>query len=137
MFEIVVDESLGFTVKVFGAYLVDDHPIYSENLRSMRNITISNLVNGLKKYKLCSGAIATEFTAKLYHHVVPIEINDLMDNENEQQFPHEGFWRAKDCLLICEQENGVCESCSEYCLYSEKARKAKDNRGNLMKCEQN
>lgn len=94
MFEIVVDESLGFTVKVFGAYLVDDHPIYSENLRSMRNITISNLVYGWKKYKVCSGAIATEFTAKLYHHV-PIEINDLIDNENEQQFPHEGFWRAR------------------------------------------
>ena len=34
-FEIVVDESLGFPVKVFGAYLVDDHPIYTENLRSI------------------------------------------------------------------------------------------------------
>ena len=44
-FEIVVDESLGFTVKVFGAYLVDDHPLYTGNLRSMRSVTISNLVN--------------------------------------------------------------------------------------------
>ena len=122
-FEIVVDESLGFTVKVFGAYLVDDHPLYTENLRSMRNVTISNLVNGLEKYKLCDGAIATELTAKLYHHVVPIAANDQMDNENDKvnQFPHQGFWRTKDCLLICEQVNNVCKSCYEYCLSSEKA----------------
>ena len=129
-FEIVVDESLGFTVKVFGAYLVDDHPLYTGNLRSMRNVTISNLVNGLEKYKLCDGVIATELTAKLYHHVVPIAANDQMDDENDKvnQFPHQGFWRTKDCLLLCEQVNNVCESCSEYCLSSEKARKAKENR---------
>ena len=129
-FEIVVDESLGFTVKVFGAYLVDDHPLYTGNLRSMRNVTISNLVNGLEKYKLCDGVIATELAAKLYHHVVPIAANDQMDDENDKvnQFPHQGFWRTKDCLLLCEQVNNVCESCSEYCLSSEKARKAKENR---------
>ena len=129
-FEIVVDESLGFTVKVFGAYLVDDHPLYTGNLRSMRNVTISNLVNGLEKYKLCDGVIATELTAKLYHHVVPMAANDQMDDENDKvnQFPHQGFWRTKDCLLLCEQVNNVCESCSEYCLSSEKARKAKENR---------
>ena len=129
-FEIVVDESLGFTVKVFGAYLVDDHPLYTENLRSMRNVPISNLVNGLEKYKLCDGVIATELTAKLYHHVVPIAANDQMDDENDKvnQFPHQGFWRTKDFLQICEQVNNVCESCSEYCLSFEKARKAKENR---------
>jgi hypothetical protein len=96
----------------------------------MRNVTISYLVNGLEKYKLCDGVFATELTAKLYHHVIPIAINDQMDGENDkgQQFPHEGFWRTKDCLLICEPGNSVCESCSGYCLSSEKARKAKENR---------
>ena len=39
-----------------------------------------------------------------------------------------GFWRTKNCLLICELVNNVCESCFEYCLSSEKARKAKENR---------
>ena len=104
-FEIVVDESLGFTVKVFGAYLVDDHPLYTANLRSMRDVTISNLVNGLEKYKLRDGVIATELTAKLYHHVVPIAANDQMDDENDKvnNFPHQGFWRTKDYLLLCEQ----------------------------------
>ena len=53
-----------------------------------------------------------------------------MDDENDKvnQFPHHGFWRTKNCLLICELVNNVCESCSEYCLSSEKARKAKENR---------
>ena len=68
----------------------------------MRNVTISNLDDGLKKYKLCDGVIATELTAKLYHHVVPIAANDQMNEETDKvnQFPHQGFWRTKDCLLI-------------------------------------
>ena len=33
--EIVVDESLEYTVKVYGDYLVKDHPVYTVNLRSM------------------------------------------------------------------------------------------------------
>ena len=129
-FEIVVDESLAFTVKVFGANLVEDHPVYTENLRSMRNVTVFNLVKGLENYKLCEGVIATEITAQLYHHVVPIAVKDQMDDENDkvQQFPHEGYWRTKDCSLLCEQEDNVCGSCSGYCLSCEKARKAKENR---------
>ena len=115
--EIVVDESLAYTVKVYGAYLVEDHPVYTVNLRSMRNTTISHLVNELEKCKLCGGVTATELTAKLYHHVVPI-VNDQIDSENDYcQFPNEGHWRTKGCSLLIEQENNVCESCSEYCAH--------------------
>ena len=126
--EIVVDESLAYTVKVYGAYLVEDHPVYTVNLRSMRNTTISHLVNELEKCKLCGGVTATELTAKLYHHVVPM-VNDQIDSENDYcQFPNEGHWRTKGCSLLIEQENNVCESCSEYCAVAEKARKGKENR---------
>jgi len=34
-----VDDSLGFTVKVFGSYLVDDHPLYHKHRRTMCNVT--------------------------------------------------------------------------------------------------
>ncbi len=38
----IVDDSLSFTVKVFGSYLVDDHPLYLKYRHTMCNVTLSN-----------------------------------------------------------------------------------------------
>ena len=46
--EIVIDESLGFTVKVFGSYLPEDHPLYLYYCRTVRKITVSNLLRQLE-----------------------------------------------------------------------------------------
>lgn len=46
--EIIMDDSLGFTVKVFGSYLPEDHPLYLDYHRTVRNITVSNLIRQLK-----------------------------------------------------------------------------------------
>ena len=45
--ELVVDDSLGFTIKVDGWLLPDDHILHTKYLRSMRNITLSDLVKEL------------------------------------------------------------------------------------------
>ena len=109
-FEIIVDDGLGFTVKVYGCYLVEDHPLYLEYRRSMQNVTMSNLVKDLEGYKLCNGVQTLELTSKLFHHVVPINHDTVSEHEEEaeeeeeqQQFPHKGFWRAKGWFLIQEQ----------------------------------
>ena len=52
--EIIVDDSLGFTVKVFGSYLVHDHPLYLKYRHAMCNVTLSNLVQDLENLKLCT-----------------------------------------------------------------------------------
>ena len=70
--EIIIDDSLGFTVKVYGCYLVEDHPLYLQYCPWMQNVTMSNLVKELEGYKLCSGVQALELTSKIFHHVVPI-----------------------------------------------------------------
>ena len=38
--EIIVDDSLSFTVKVYGCFLPEDHPVYVKYRRSVRNISI-------------------------------------------------------------------------------------------------
>ena len=38
-FTIIVDDGLGFTVKVYNWFLPEDHVIYKSNKRSVRNIT--------------------------------------------------------------------------------------------------
>ena len=100
-----MDDSLGFTVKVFGSYMVDDHPLYLKYCRTMCNVTLSNLVKDLENLKLCTGVNPIELTSKLFHHVVPVN-HDCMGEEAEpQQFPHKGFWRVKECLL--QKASGV------------------------------
>ena len=124
--EIIMDDSLGFTVKVFGSYLPEDHPLYLCYCRTVRNITVSNLITQLEGYKLCDGVSTMELNGKLYHHVIPLS-HDTFGEEEEQQFPHKGFWRAKGCFLLCEQ-GVVCCECEEFTCYAENARKLKESR---------
>ena len=52
-FEIYVDDSLHFTIRVFGWLLHDTHQIYKENLRSIWYITLSSLMQELDLFNLC------------------------------------------------------------------------------------
>lgn len=85
--EIIVDDSLGFTVTVFGSYLVHDHPLYLKYRRAMCNVTLSNLVKDLENLKLCTGVNPMELTSKLFHHVVPVNHDCMGEEEEQQQFP--------------------------------------------------
>ena len=40
----------------------------------------------------------------------------LKEDEQCEQFPKKGFWRSKDCHLMCEKEaeESTCLPCSEY-----------------------
>lgn len=77
--EICIDNSLGFMVKVFVSFLVDDHELYLKYHRSMQNVTLSMLVKKLEAYTVCDGVNPSEMTSKLYHHAVPLKPDlDLM-----------------------------------------------------------
>ena len=103
-FEILVDDSLGFTIKVYGCYLPEDHPVYLDYRRIVRNITTSRLAKELEKnYSLCCGVDALEMTSKLFYHVARSE-----GSEEEEQFPHTGYWRVKSCLIMCGKLEEVC-----------------------------
>ena len=132
-FEIIVDDSLGFTVKVFGSYLADDHPLYLKYCRTVKNVTVSNLVKDVEKCKLCNGVISFGvFTSDLYHHVVPISHDSVIVDEEEEKklpFPHKGCWRSRRCWFICEQLNATqCQACIEYLHGFDKAKKSKQSR---------
>ena len=124
--EIIIAESLCFTVKVFGSFLVEDHDLYLRYRRTMHNVTVSVLVKELEAYKLCGGVNASEMTGKLYHHVIPLN-QYLVVDEDSQQFPHEGYWRAKGALLLCEQES-ACLTCTEYLVSARSCSNAKERR---------
>ena len=76
--EIVIDDSLGFTVKVFGCFMPEDHSVYGLYMRSMCNITIQELIKELDCYKLCCGVQDNEMCSKLCHHVVPLAEDKIL-----------------------------------------------------------
>ena len=65
---IIINESLFFTVKVFGSFLLEGHDLHQTYLRTMRKVTVSVLVKEVEAYKLCGGVNASEMTGKLYHY---------------------------------------------------------------------
>ena len=90
----------------------------------MRNVTMSNLVKELEAYSLCVGVSITELPSKLYHPVIPVNHDSMdIDEDSNQQFPHRGYWRAKEC---CKQDNAVCDACEDYLLGADKAKKGRD-----------
>ena len=52
---VIVDSSLQFNCAVYGWILPDDHKLYKTHFRSLRNVTISQLLCNIRSYKLCDG----------------------------------------------------------------------------------
>ena len=70
--ELIVDDSLGFTIIAYGWLLPDDHILYTEHLRSMKNIKLSDLVEELTQgYIVCPGIEQSEMNSNIIHHVIP------------------------------------------------------------------
>lgn len=101
-YEIIVDDSLGFTILVLGWLLPENHFIYTRHLRSIRNITISVLINLLETYSICQGVSdvnACLGLGEVVHHVVPKVFDPLM-SECTIPFQSLDYNRSKDCLVL-------------------------------------
>lgn len=55
--EIMIDDSLGYTLKAFGCFLPEDHLLYIGHLCSMRNISICTAVVLLRTLKIINCAV--------------------------------------------------------------------------------
>ena len=70
--EIYVDDSLGFTIRVFGWLLPENHILYKEHFRSVRYITLSSLMKYVDTFILCAGVNNTNITKSAFQrHVIP------------------------------------------------------------------
>lgn len=73
--ELVVDDSLGFTILVYGWLLPDDHILYTKYYRSMRNVTLNELVRKLtESFIICPGIEQPELNSNIIHHVINCNI---------------------------------------------------------------
>ena len=109
-YEICIDDSLGYYIQVYGWLLPEDHPLYTVHHRSMRNISASNLVADLEKYKICCGSSVTLASMHTVNHIVPRKFHPLIEESNIRHKATE-FCRSVNCMMICLTEK--CQECNK------------------------
>ena len=85
--EIYIGSDLFYTIRVFGWLLPETHDLYETNKRSVKWITISQLLKEVLNYQLCQG-IKDPLVQSLQHqklHIIskifllPVNSEDMMD----------------------------------------------------------
>ena len=120
-YELLIDESLGFTCGVFGFLLPDDHLIYKKYFRSIRNTTVTNILNEILSFKLCDGVTDINSTDLILHSVQKELTNEVSDNSELMRTSK----HCKNCELLHLSPN-LCEKCNEFMLTYNK-KKTKEN----------
>lgn len=129
-YELIIDDSLGYTIAVYGWFLPEDHELYTNSLRSMNNVTVSDLKRDIECHHICPGVNPKELTGQVIPHVIP-KIVDPLHNDDEcglDMFPNKQFWRPSDCGLLCSPTSQLCTACMEYSHASDLKAKAKQRR---------
>ena len=80
-FRIQIDSSLAYAIQILDWFLTEDHELYKTCKRSVKNITISNLIYKLNNVNICLGIETRELSRKLTYHVILKTRNDQTDNE--------------------------------------------------------
>ena len=117
--EITIDDGLGFTILIYGWLLPEDHDIYKSSKRSMKNITVTNLIKQCEDYILCIGTKA-DLSSKLIIHSISKSTKYLCENEDEEKplKPYENivYYRRPDCSVLIKngEYDNICASCKEY-----------------------
>lgn len=117
-FKIIINESLAFTVIVFGWPLPIDHDIYKLNDRSIRNITISELLKSICSLSLCPGLHDVK-SKDLVAHVIICEPD--LQNESDIPIKTESYERSKTCNILHNQ-GGACISCEKISIKQKKVK---------------
>ena len=110
---ISADYTLNYTIQIFNYLLPENHVIYKDYKRSLKNITISSLVDILTRCIICEGVANKEFHGKLIHHSIPLTLHPFKDNYDDNDdlpvtpFRCKLFCRTVDCIVL-----GIVKRCS-------------------------
>ena len=114
-FKLWIDESLSYTVSVFGYFIPDDHFLYKDFKRSMRNVTVTDLLFNLDHLQVCNGVKTPDLATTAISHVVPVQVDIFECDDNSSPFPCKEFIRAKECKVLKkrDEEKDLCIGCSD------------------------
>ena len=117
-FEITIVTSLAYTIRVYRFLLPEDHEMYKLYKRSVRNITVSNIVALILQNIICSGVDNKSFSGKLIHHSVPFDLDPSKDDYQQSDecavlpFRSVVYCRSTGCTVLGSVKK--CSSCEMY-----------------------
>ena len=103
-YEIYVDENITFKIRVLLWGVPSSHQLYSMNQSSVKNITISQLINAVKSFNICPGLSNQHSVPKLF----------LVDSTTPSYPLHQSKWyRAPSCMMLINNcnKNMQCMYC--------------------------
>ncbi|XP_065064989.1 uncharacterized protein LOC135691144 [Rhopilema esculentum] len=104
-----INESLCFTIYVFNWRIPVDHFLYKQFKRTLKLITISELLRIIENLNICKGHSALSHSGKSIQHSIPLFLEE--DNEDNPSYAAKHFYRAKYCEVLIKGEN--CMNCQE------------------------
>lgn len=132
-FEIFIDQSLSFFIRVFGWRILDEHSVFAPYENSVKNITLSNIIAVLKQYKLCPGISNQEVINSpiIEHHCISLIYTQNINNSPLQQTMYD---RSSNCEVLLKNEE-ICLNCKtlETNISSKTKRAMKRQADNLVK----
>ena len=110
--EIYVDQTLNFTILIYGWQLPINHQIYTEHSRSLKYIAITRMINEVEGFILCCGisVLDGENWNHLKRHVIPktfhFPIGEVFEKCAQQE-----YIRNVDCEMILMARESSCKAC--------------------------
>ena len=98
-------------ITILGWILPDTHSLYKTFCRSVRNVTLSELLKRIIALNLCCGVNIETYSEKVISHVIPCNIN-LDDIDPNNPFPRKLYQRPADCIVL--NDNLLCNICKSY-----------------------
>ena len=98
-FELFIDDSLGYSISVYGWLLPPEHPFYTKNKRSLRHISVSSLIKDLENYTICNGLSVAIDSQHTINHVIPKVFDPLFEDETTPYHHHE-YCRSLNCQVL-------------------------------------
>ena len=113
-FEICVEDSLYFTIRVFGWMLMDDHELYTKYQSSFLNVTFSRIIVELAQLQLCNGIQTPDPVKALdfQKHCVPKTFDYFTYQTSAKAKLHQvEFNRSQSCSLLVPDVTQPCRNC--------------------------
>ena len=120
-YDIYVDFSLGFSIRVYCWFLNDDHFLYKQYKRSFFNVTLSAIITELQTLKLCKGIHVVEQkhkkqAIKVERQVIQKKVfyQKYLECDHSDRKHTQEFLRSSTCeMLLKNFDNDVCQPCQK------------------------
>ena len=110
--DIYVGEDLEFIIRVFSWCIPLDHEIYTKYKKTMKNITLSNLIKVISYYNICSGIKDDQAKKTAICYSVPKTFG--FSQNTSVPFNQVTFYPSISCVLLIDKPDESCKNCIKF-----------------------